>query len=146
VVQRIKQAFPQLPVIVNGGIRDASTVLEALTWCDGVMLGREAYHRPFVLRELHHALNPNEPELRASREELLERMARYAQGELARGGRLSAITRHMLGLYGGQPGAREYRRFLSEGSRVSGAGPDLLRNAGRVAVERGKLTSAAAVS
>jgi tRNA-dihydrouridine synthase A len=146
VVQRIKQAFPQLPVIVNGGIRDASAVLEALKWCDGVMLGREAYHRPFVLRELHHALNPDEPELHAPREELLERMARYAQRELARGGRLSAITRHMLGLYGGQPGAREYRRFLSEGSRVSGAGPELLRDAGRVAAERGKLTSSAAVS
>src|ERR1700686_5081594 len=52
VVKRIKQAFPQLPVIVNGGIRDSAAALEALTWCEGVMLGREAYHRPFVLREL----------------------------------------------------------------------------------------------
>jgi tRNA-dihydrouridine synthase A len=132
VVKRIKQAFPQLPVIVNGGIRDSAAALEALTWCDGVMLGRESYHRPFVLRELHHALYPNEPDLLISREEMLERMARYSHKELARGGRLSAITRHMLGLYGGQPGAREYRRFLSEGSRVAGAGPDLLRNAGRL--------------
>jgi tRNA-dihydrouridine synthase A len=145
VVQRIKHAFPQLPVIVNGGIREARAVLESLKWCDGVMLGREAYHRPFVLGELHHALNPTEPELQASREELLERMARYAQRELARGVRLSAITRHMLGLYGGQPGAREYRRLLSEGSREPGAGPDLLRDAGRVAAERGKLALSAAV-
>jgi tRNA-dihydrouridine synthase A len=146
VVQRIKQAFPRLPVILNGGIRDAVAALEALKWSDGVMLGREAYHRPFVLAELHHALNPDEPEMRASREELLERMARYTQRELARGGRLSAITRHMLGLYGGQPGAREYRRFLSEGSRVAGAGADLLRDAGRVAADRGKLTAGAFVS
>src|SRR6202035_2453124 len=98
--------------------------LEALTWCEGVMLGREAYHRPFVLRELHHALYPGEPDLLTSREQMLERMARYSHKELARGGRLSAVTRHMLGLYGGQPGAREYRRFLSAGSRVVGAGPD----------------------
>jgi tRNA-dihydrouridine synthase A len=133
VVKRIKQAFPQLPVILNGGIREAGPALEALSWCEGVMLGREAYHRPFILSELHHALYPNEPELQTSREEMLERMARYTHKELARGGRLSSITRHMLGLYGGQPGAREYRRFLSEGSRVAGAGPDLLRSAGRLA-------------
>jgi tRNA-dihydrouridine synthase A len=132
VVKRIKQSFPQLPVILNGGIREAGAALEALTWCEGVMLGREAYHRPFILRELHHALYPNEPELQTSREQMLERMARYTHKELARGGRLSSITRHMLGLYGGQPGAREYRRFLSEGSRVAGAGPDLLRSAGRL--------------
>ena len=132
VVKRIKQAFPHLPVIVNGGIRDSAGALEALTWCDGIMLGREAYHRPFVLRELQHALYPDETDLLTSREQMLERMARYAQKDLADGGRLSAITRHMLGLYGGQPGAKEYRRYLSEGSREAGAGPELIRNAGRL--------------
>jgi tRNA-dihydrouridine synthase A len=156
VVRRIKQAFPQLPVIVNGGIKDTAGALDALQWCDGVMLGREAYHRPFALRELHHALYPNEPEMKASREELLERMACYTGRELARGGRLAAITRHMLGLYGGQPGAKEYRRYLSEGSRVAGAGAELLRDAARAAAgranadpaaaDRGKLVSATLVS
>jgi tRNA-dihydrouridine synthase A len=63
---------------------------------------------------------------------MLERMARYAQKDLVNGGRLAAITRHMLGLYGGQPGAKEYRRYLSEGSRAVGAGPELLRNAGKL--------------
>ena len=130
VVKRIKQAFPQLPVIVNGGIRQSSTALEALTWCEGVMLGREAYHRPFVLRELDQALYPG-GKLQTSREEMLDRMARYTQKELSRGGRLSSITRHMLGLYGGQPGAREFRRFLSEGSRRPEAGAELIRNAAR---------------
>jgi tRNA-dihydrouridine synthase A len=101
---------------------------EALSWSDGVMLGREAYHRPFVLAELDRALHPASPEV-PSREELLDRMARYAQRELARGDRLSAIARHMLGLYGGEPGAREYRRTLSEGARVPGAGPELFRRA-----------------
>lgn len=96
------------------------------------MLGREAYHRPFILSELERALNPGGPEAQASREEMLERMARYAQRELPRGTRLSSITRHMLGLYGGQPGAREYRRFLSEGARDSEATADLIRDAGRL--------------
>ena len=133
VVRRMKEAFPKLPVIVNGGFREATAALQALTWCEGVMLGREAYHRPFVLAELHQALAGPGPVTQPSREQLLERMARYAQRELQRGGRLSSITRHMLGLYGGRPGAKDYRRFLSEGARAPDAGPELLRAAGRVA-------------
>src|SRR3569832_746399 len=79
VVKRVNQAFPQLPVILIGGIRDRDGALGALTWCDGVMLGREAYHRPFVLWELQHALKPKKEDQLTSREEMLERMARYAQ-------------------------------------------------------------------
>jgi tRNA-dihydrouridine synthase A len=146
VVRRIKQAFPNLPVILNGGIRDAAAAVETLKWCEGVMLGREAYHRPFVLREVQAALNPDEPMVLVTREELLERMARYTKRELAKGGRLSAITRHMLGLYGGQPGAKEYRRFLSEGSRAPGAGPELLCQAAQAASRLAKPTLAAPVS
>jgi tRNA-dihydrouridine synthase A len=129
VVKRLSLAFPELPLIVNGGFRDVSSVKEALSWSDGVMLGREAYHRPFVLAELHHALYPDDGPAAPSREELLDRMARYADRALARGDRLSAIARHMLGLYGGEPGAREYRRTLSEGARVPDAGPELFRRA-----------------
>ncbi len=128
VVKRLKLAFAELPLIVNGGFRDVASATEALSWADGVMLGREAYHRPFVLAELDRALNPGSPEA-PSREALLDRMARYAERELARGDRLSSIARHMLGLYGGEPGAREYRRTLSEGARVEGAGPELFRRA-----------------
>src|SRR5690242_12210663 len=131
VVRRLKQHFADLPVIVNGGFRTAGSALEALTWCDGVMLGREAYHRPFVLSELQRSLGGAERFEPPSREELLERMATYAQRQLAQGDRLSAITRHMLGLYAGEPGARDYRRLLSEGARAPGAGPELLRSAAR---------------
>ena len=63
-------------------------------------------------------------------------MARYAERALARGERLSAITRHMLGLYGGEPGAREYRRTLSEGSRRADAGPDSIRHGGTIPADR----------
>jgi len=125
VVRRLKGAFPQLPLIVNGGLREPRAILEALTWCDGVMLGREAYHRPFVLAELQRALHPAAMAV-PTREALLERMQRYAARELARGGRLAPIVRHMLGLYAGEPGARQYRRALSEGARAANAGAELL--------------------
>ncbi|MBS0581063.1 MAG: tRNA dihydrouridine(20/20a) synthase DusA [Proteobacteria bacterium] len=128
VVRRLKQSFTDLPVIVNGGLRDAPAVVEALSWCDGVMLGREAYHRPYLLAELQQELDPRHPTL-PRREVLLARMEEYARRETAAGTRLSAITRHMLGLYSGQPGAKDYRRALSEGARLAGAGPELLRRA-----------------
>ena len=132
VVRRLKEAFLALPVVVNGGLRDARSVLAALGWCDGVMLGREAYHRPFVLAELRQALQPAlqpEGDTLPTRTALIERMQRYAARELARGERLGAIVRHMLGLYAGEPGAREYRRTLSEGARAPDAGVELLRRA-----------------
>ena len=134
VVRQLKQEFRDLPVIVNGGFRTAASVLDALTWCDGVMLGREAYHRPFVLSELQRMLGGGRFES-PGREALLERMTRYAQRQLAQGDRLSRITRHMLGLYAGEPGARDYRRLLSEGARAAGAGPQLLREAATAARE-----------
>ncbi len=126
VVRRLKRLFPTLPIVVNGGLREPAAVLEALGWCDGVMLGREAYHRPMVLAELQRVLAPGAPPARAA---LIERMARYAERELAAGGRLAPIARHMLGLYSGEPGARDYRRMLSEGARAPGAGAELLRRA-----------------
>jgi len=128
VVRRLKQAFTDLPVVVNGGFRDADGVLDALTWCDGVMLGREAYHRPSVLIELHRALDPPASAC-PDRESMLERMVRYAERQVRQGHALQAITRHMLGLYAGEPGAKEFRRLLSEGTRLAGAGPALIRRA-----------------
>jgi len=135
VVEQVARDHRDWPVILNGGLRDVDAVLAALEGCRGVMLGREAYHRPFLLAELHAALHPRESQLTLSRGELLERMARYAERQLARGERLSAITRHMLGLYAGRPGAREFRRLLTEGARVAGAGAGLLERAA-TALER----------
>jgi tRNA-dihydrouridine synthase A len=104
-------------------LRTREQVFAELEWADGVMLGREAYHRPMLLAELAGA----EP----SRLAMLERMTAYAQRELAKGERLSSITRHMLGLYSGMPGAKEFRRRLSEGARDASATPELLLDAGR---------------
>ncbi len=121
IVRRLKQDFPLLWIAVNGGLRTLEQSSAALSWCDAVMLGREVYHRPALLAQLHeqvfsdgwHCPDPGT---------LLERMASYAEREVAAGEHLSAITRHMLGLYAGQPGARRFRQWLSEGARTLGAG------------------------
>ena len=123
VVRGLQARVAPVPVVLNGGLRTCEQVVSELDWADGVMLGREAYHRPFLLAELAGE--------HPARLALLERMTAYAQRELARGERLSSITRHMLGLYSGMPGAKEFRRRLSEGARAASASPDLLLEAGR---------------
>jgi tRNA-dihydrouridine synthase A len=129
IVRRLRADFPERPLIVNGGVRDIAGARAALDWCDGVMLGREAYHRPYVLTDLHQALFPHDELLRPSPAEVIDRMADYAARELAHGERLAAITRHMLGLLSHAPRAREFRRLLAEGSRQPGAGVELMRAA-----------------
>jgi tRNA-dihydrouridine synthase A len=116
VVQRLKGDFPQLSIAVNGGLRTAAACIAALDWSDGIMLGREAYHRPYLLAELQQSLF-NDGWRCPDAAVLLERMAAYAEREVAAGERLSAITRHMLGLCSGRPGARRYRQWLATGAR-----------------------------
>jgi tRNA-dihydrouridine synthase A len=125
IVRELKARWPELELILNGGLRTVDEVADVQRWCDGVMLGREAYHRPYVLTALEQALGQSDF-VRPTETEVLERMAHYADAELARGERLSAIVRHMLGLCAGRPGARDYRRDLSEGARSPGVGAELL--------------------
>ena len=94
--------------------------MQALNWCAGVMLGREAYHGPYVLSDLHTQVFADGWQ-RPTEVALLDRMATYVERERAAGEPLAAITRHMLGLFAGQPGARAYRQRLSEGVRAAGA-------------------------
>jgi tRNA-dihydrouridine synthase A len=121
VVQWLKRQFPQLWIGVNGGLRTAADGEAALRWSDGIMLGREAYHRPAVLAEQHRQLF-DDRWVAPDPAGMLERMAAYAEREVAAGERLASITRHMLGLYAGEPGARQYRQRLSEGARTLGSG------------------------
>src|SRR5256885_12735833 len=93
IVRRLKDAFPTLPIVVNGGLREPRAVLEALSWCDGVMLGRQAYHPPSVLAELHRALHPAAGAL-PTREALIARMERYVARQLAARQRPAAGNRH----------------------------------------------------
>jgi tRNA-dihydrouridine synthase A len=123
VVRELQQRIAPVPVVLNGGLRTPEQVVSELAWADGVMLGREAYHRPMLLADVAGE--------QPSRLALLERMTEYAGREMARGERLSSITRHMLGLYSGLPGAKEFRRRLSEGARSADASASLLMEAGR---------------
>jgi tRNA-dihydrouridine synthase A len=124
VVQELKTRYAPVPVILNGGLRTPAQVVSELAWADGVMLGREAYHRPMLLAEVAGTTTVTD------RIAMLERMTAYARREMARGERLSWITRHMLGLYSGMPGAKEFRRQLSEGARDGDAPAELILAAG----------------
>ena len=125
-VYRLKREFPQLVVVINGGITTVEQVQAHLAQLDGVMLGRAAYHDPYLLAQVEHVLH-GEP--LPARESVLQRLRPYIEAELARGTAFKHISRHLLGLYQGEPGARAFRRTLSEGAHLPGAGWALLEQA-----------------
>ena len=127
-VHRLKQDFPELQIILNGGVHTLETVGEQLGRVDGVMIGREAYRNPYLLADADRAVFEAD-EKSPSREEIILRFLPYLRAELARGTPLSALTRHLLGLYQSRPGARRWRRLLTEGSVRPGAGAELLLEA-----------------
>ncbi|WP_354539622.1 tRNA dihydrouridine(20/20a) synthase DusA [Roseovarius sp. MBR-6] len=135
LVQRMKMFFPNLHISINGGITslDAAEALLA-SGLDGVMVGRAAYHQPADIlcaadRRIFGAPGPD-----ATPEGAVRAMLPYIEAHLVAGGRLHQITRHMLGLFAGRPGARGWRRMLSEGAVRPGAGPELVEAAlGQVA-------------
>ena len=111
-VYRLKEDFPRLEILINGGLDSIGPALEQLAHVDGIMLGRAAYQHPYLLAELDHRLYGGTAP--PSRERVLEAILPYAERELAVGTSLRAITRHLMGLYMGLPGARAWRRMLSE--------------------------------
>ncbi|HEY4645642.1 MAG TPA: tRNA dihydrouridine(20/20a) synthase DusA [Steroidobacteraceae bacterium] len=129
VVRMLKRQFAPLTIIANGGIRCAGDALELLADVDGVMIGREAYHHPYLLAELEQALHPNASWQPPDRIVVLKELARYAASQLAAGHRLHSITRHILGLFTGQPGARSWRRYFADAARREGAGVEVLTRA-----------------
>ncbi len=117
-VYRLKHDRPMLTIAINGGIDSVDDVRTHLEHTDGVMLGRTAYHEPYRLAEIEHALH-GEP--LPDRDDIVARMRGYTEAHIAAGGRLQHITRHMLGLYQGLPGARAWRRVLSENAHRADA-------------------------
>jgi tRNA-dihydrouridine synthase A len=115
---RLKQERPQLQVIVNGGIADAAEATAHLAHVEGAMLGRAAYHDPYLLHRLDAAWFGG---IQRSRGELLRAYRPYVEAQLARGVFLKHIVRHILGLFAGQPGGRAFRQVLSEGAHQPGA-------------------------
>ena len=124
---RLKKDLPGLAVVLNGGIETLEACQEHLNTFEGVMLGRSVYHQPALLAEVDRQLfgdtNPA-----PSREAIIEAMLPYIEQQLSLGQRLHAITRHMLGLYHGEPGGRVWRRQLGEAASRSGADQEVLRS------------------
>jgi tRNA-dihydrouridine synthase A len=124
-VYRLKREFPHLTVIINGGIHTLAECNQHLQHVDGVMLGRAAYHDPYLLsavdRQLFDAAAPVK-----TRSAVVEQLLPYIEQQMQRGATLHHITRHILGLYQGEPGARRFRRLLSEGAPRPGATLDVL--------------------
>ena len=127
MVYRLKREHPQLRIVINGGIKTVAECERHLRKVDGVMIGREAYDNPYILAELDAALFGGDPDALPDRLEILQRIEGFIAAELAAGTPLSRITRHILGLFRGQPGGRSFRRVLSERAHRPGAGLDVVR-------------------
>ena len=128
-VYRLKQARPDLAVVINGGIETLDQAEAHLAHVDGVMLGRAAYHQPWLLADVDRRMFGCDSNPVASRAEAVEAYLPYVEERLAAGDYLTRMTRHMLGLYHACHGGRHWRRMLSEDARTPGAGSDLLREA-----------------
>jgi tRNA-dihydrouridine synthase A len=126
-VFRFKEAHPELEIVLNGGISSVDQVSECLHRVDGVMIGRKAYQDPFFLAELERHFDPSRP--LPCRRDIVRQMVPYVEAELAAGEKLGRITRHMIGLFTGQPGARAWRRGLSENGYRQDAGIEVLLDA-----------------
>lgn len=127
-VHRLKAELPTLTIVINGGIENLAESEEQLQWVDGVMLGRSIYHNPWLLAEVDRSIfGDSQPE--RYREDVIEKLIPYVERELAGGARLNQISRHLLGLYQQVPGARRYRRLLSEQAHRPGASAETLRAA-----------------
>lgn len=133
-VHEVKQAFPALEVMINGGIATPQAGLvhlesyNQLPAVDGVMLGRAVYEQPYLLAEID-ALYYGDEHAIQTRETVLESMYSYIEAHLSSGGRVNHISRHMMGLFHGQPGGRLWRRHLSENAFKPGVGIEVLQQA-----------------
>lgn len=127
-VYRLKQEFPQLCIIINGGITDLDQCLSHLQEVDGVMLGREIYENPWTLSQVDSRIFDQHIAC-TSRLQVIERYLPYLREQLAQGVPLMMMAKHLLGLYRGQPGGRSFRRVLSEHGHKKGAGVELLMEA-----------------
>lgn len=128
VVQQLRSDFPHLTIVLNGGIGSLAQAAEALSWADGVMIGRAAYQEPFLLAAADRDLFGDQAPP-VSRGEAIERYLPYVAEQLAQGQPFHRMLRHTLGLFAGQPGARHYRRVLSEQGHKASAGLEVVREA-----------------
>lgn len=127
-VYQLKREFPQLDISLNGGVKTLQQAKEQLDFLDGVMVGREAYSNPMILSEVD-ALIYGQNQVARTAEQAVLAMLPYIEQQMSQGARLWHIVRHMLGIFQGVPGARQWRRLLSEQGHLPGAKPELLLQA-----------------
>ncbi|HWI15759.1 MAG TPA: tRNA-dihydrouridine synthase, partial [Burkholderiales bacterium] len=134
---RLKRDFPHLEILINGGVKTLEEIDAHLLHVDGVMLGREAYHNPYLMAAFDARYYGDDAPPK-SRAEVLHAMAPYIREQLAQHGdrnlpggglRMNSITRHMLGLMAGMPGARAFRQTLSDSKKLAAGDPALLLEA-----------------
>lgn len=130
LVHRIKQDFPRLEIIINGGIASLDQAEEQLGQVDGVMIGREAYQNPWILAEADRRIYGDDHPI-PSRHDIIEQLMPFAERAHAHGTPVNRISRHILGLFQGQPRARAWRRHISENAHRAGATPEVIREAAR---------------
>ncbi len=133
-VHQLKRDYPDLQIIINGGITTLEQVEENLKQVDGVMIGREAYNNPWILSQADSLIYASEGSP-ASRHQIIESMIPYIDQELSAGTPINRITRHILGLFQGLPGAKKWRRMLSEEAHKAGADSSLILRAAAQVVE-----------
>ncbi len=127
-VYQIKQDFPNLHVDINGGVQTLAEALDHLQHVDGAMIGRAIYHRPYLLADADSQIF-GDPTPVKTEAEIVEMMLPYIEQRMSQGRPLKSITRHMLGLFQGQAGARRWRRHLSENAHLPGADIQVIRDA-----------------
>jgi len=128
VVAQLKQDFPHLEIVINGGITTLNAAASLLETVDGVMLGREVYHNPYILSRVDRELFGDDSPI-PSRRDIVLALIPYVEKQIARGARLNNIARHVLGLFHGADGARAWRRHLSEHAAKPGADARVLLRA-----------------
>ncbi|BCW89849.1 tRNA-dihydrouridine(20/20a) synthase [Alphaproteobacteria bacterium SO-S41] len=128
LVRRVKAERPGLTIVLNGGVRSLEEASDHLAWADGVMMGRAAYEHPWMMARTDSVLFGAEDPVTVP-EEAIRLFLPYVETELAAGTPLAAMTRHILGLFAGRPGARLFRRHLSENAHKRGLGIDVLTDA-----------------
>ena len=127
-VRQLKTEFPHLTISLNGGVKSLAEARAHLEWADGVMIGREAYQNPYLLARVDAELF-GDPAPGPTRRQVVQALEPYVEGLLSRGEYLSRVTRHILGLFAGLPGARGWRRVLSERANKPGADMRVLHDA-----------------
>ena len=129
LVYQMKKEFPALEIIINGGIKTLDECEQHLAHVDGVMVGREAYHNPYMMIDVDQRIYHENNEHTPTRKDVLEKYINYMQLQMAEGINLKSMSRHLLGLFTGEAGAKAWRRHISENAHKEGAGIEIIEKA-----------------